>query len=795
MGENNYNSGDSLDSQNDFNLREELDKYFFHWRWFLLSIVLMLTAGFLYLRYAVPVYSASTTILVKDDKKGGLASEFAGLSEIGLFGNSKSNVDNEIEILKSRTLIEKTIKELRLNYTYIKQGHVKSAEIYNGAEIIIDFKSNLSEAETKKIKFRIEERATNKFELFSDNDSSIGVFSYGQNIKLPKGDLIVIKNPKIKSQDSEEKYDLICIVYPVRDLSNKYMSALSVSPVSKNTTVVDLKFLDVVPNRAEDFLNALIAIYNNEAIEDKNLVSEKTFKFIAKRLELITEELTVVEKDVESFKRSNNLTDMPAEAEIYLQNESAYEKNIIETQIQQNVVKSIIDFFKKSNNSDLIPNNLIIGEGEANRLIEQYNQLVLQRNRLAKGATDLNPALQSVNQQIASLKTNVMQSLLRLQDNLNIKRGNLNNQDALISNKKEKVPGLEREFRVIDRQQKVKEALYLYLLQKREETALSLAATENNAKVIDVARVSENPVSPKKTLILLACIVLGLLIPFGIIYLSDLLDTKIKTRLDLDKRLIIPFLGDIPKSDSHNEIISANSRTSSAEAIRIVRTNLEFILSKTKKDKGKTIFLTSTIPGEGKTFVSVNLAGTIALSGKKVILVGMDIRNPKLGEYLPINPIGVTNYLATPDSNLKDYISTVPNFKNFDVLHSGAIPPNPAELLMDEKVNKMFDELKSTYDYIVVDTAPVSVVTDTILIATNADAFIYVVRANYLDRRMLRIPEMLYNERKLPNMALVLNDTKMSNKGYGYGYGYGYGATDESSKKWWQSLLKKQSNS
>jgi capsular exopolysaccharide synthesis family protein len=254
---------------------------------------------------------------------------------------------------------------------------------------------------------------------------------------------------------------------------------------------------------------------------------------------------------------------------------------------------------------------------------------------------------------------------------------------------------------------------------------------------------------------------------------------------------MIPFLGDIPSSDSHEEIMNANSRTSAAEAVRIVCTNLEFMLSKVPKGKAKTIFVTSTIPGEGKTFVSVNLASTIALSGKKVIIVGLDLRNPKLTEYLDVNPKGVTNFVSSPDAVLTDYISNVPNFRNFDVLASGIIPPNPVELLMDDKITQMFEQLKFTYDYIIVDTAPVSLVTDTILVATNADSFVYVVRANYLDRRMLRVPEMFFHEKKLPNMAIVLNDTKLTNKGYGYGYGYGYGQDVTNKKSWFQKLFKK----
>ena len=792
MKNKNYTTNSTSNQDNsftDFSIREELDKYFFYWRWFIVSALACLVVAFLYLRYATPIYSASTTILVKDEKKGGLASEFSGLSEIGLLGKAKSNVDNEIEILKSRTLIEKTVKELRLNYIYIKEGIVKAPEIYNGSEIIIDFTSNVSEELTKVKKFKIEGVSNTQFKLIDGLDKELGNYSYNQTISLADGKLTVIKNPRSNSKTSYKDFSILCQIYPVHQVVSKYTKGLGVNLVGKNTSVLVLSFQDAVPQRAEDFLNALVTIYNNEAIADKNLVSEKTRAFIAQRLQLITDELTVVEKDVESFKKSNKLTDIPSEAEMYLENSSLYEKSIIDTQIQQNVVSSIINFFKKSNTTDLIPSNLITGESEANSLIAQYNKLVLERNKAAKGATDLNPIVVNLDQQIKSLKANVSQSLQRLQSNLEIKRNNLNNQDNMLAGKKRAVPTLERQFRVIDRQQRVKEELYLYLLQKREETALSLAATENNAKVIDAAKASVTPVSPKKMIIFLIALVIGLLIPFIIIYLNDLLNTKIKTRLELDKRLQIPFLGDIPRSESHEEMMNTNSRSSSAEAIRIVRTNLEFMLSKVTPGRAKTVFVTSTIPGEGKTFVSVNVAGTIALSGKKVLLVGLDVRNPKLAEYLPINPKGVTNYLSGKENNLKDLITPLKNYKNFDVLSSGIIPPNPVELLMDDRITKMFDELKSLYDYIIVDTAPVSLVTDTILVANNADAFIYVVRANYLDRRMLRVPEMFYNEKKLPNMSMVLNDTKLTNKGYGYGYGYGYGNEQETKKPWYKSLF------
>ncbi|MFN7100632.1 MAG: polysaccharide biosynthesis tyrosine autokinase, partial [Flavobacterium sp.] len=359
-----------------------------------------------------------------------------------------------------------------------------------------------------------------------------------------------------------------------------------------------------------------------------------------------------------------------------------------------------------------------------------------------------------------------------MQSNLNIQKRDLSTQEGQINTKIRKIPVQERQFRVIARQQKVKEELYLYLLQKREETAISLAATEDLARVIDSAKGSLNPVAPKKNIIYLAALLLGLLIPFGVIYVINLLDTKIKSRLDLEGKTVIPFIGDVPTSDSPMELIRPESRTSAAEALRIIRTNLEFLLTKVKEGQAKTIFLTSTFPSEGKTFVSVNLAATFALSGKKVLLIGMDIRSPRLDDYLNIPDAGVTNYLSSKDVAIEDFIVRHDGFEHFDVLPAGVVPPNPAELLMSKKVDTLFETLKRQYDYIIVDTAPVALVTDTLLVAQHADCFIYVARAKVLEKRMLSIANTLYKEQKLPNMCLLLNDTD-STKGYGYGYGYG----------------------
>ena len=797
------NTMQSDDDQNeDFDLRTVLEKYLIHWQWFVLGAFLCLTVAYVYLRYATPQYQASTTILVKDEKKGGMLSELSAFSDMGLGNAMKSNVDNEIEILKSRTLAESTVKMLKLNVSLITHGNIKSTEVYYNTPIVVDFVQLKPDFYKSRLLLEFVSLTPNTFSLGSKmNAEEVPAlltnkkeYRYGEIISTSIGDLIVTK-PILKKPTLKEDFESIDIsVSPLDAVVRGYLGRLKINPVSKTSSVVEISITDPLVKRAEVFLDRLIEIYNDDAAADKNFISENTSKFISSRLILITQELDGVEQDVESFKQSNNLTDIESEAKLFIEGSSEYNKKSVEIEIKLNVVSSMLDFLKKSTNGDLLPANLISGEGDAGELISSYNQLVLERNRILKSATVANPTVVKLDQQIGSLKANVGESLSRMQSSLTIQKRNLKGQEGLLDSKIGKIPVQERQFRVIARQQKVKEELYLYLLQKREETAISLAATAPNARVIDAAKASNIPVSPKKNIIYLAALLLGLLIPFGILYLKDLLDTKVKNRFDITDKFSIPFLGDIPKSVTPNEIIDTASRTSTAEALRIVRTNLDFMLNQVPEGNAKSIFLTSTIPGEGKTFLSVNLAGIFALSGKKVLLIGMDIRSPKLNEYLGLTKTkGLTDYLSLHNSKIGDFITKVKGFESLDVLLAGSIPPNPTELLMGKKVDELFAQFKKDYDFIIVDTAPVSLVSDTLIVAKHADTFVYVVRANYLDKRMLNVPDILHRENKLPNMAFLLNDTDVT-KGYGYGgYGYGnygYGMTVEK-KPWYKTLFKK----
>lgn len=782
------------DLENDFDLKGFLEKYLKQWQWFVLAVAICLLGSFLYLRYTIPQYKATTSILVKDEKKGGMLSELSAFADMGLGGGMVSNVDNEIEILKSRTLVESTVRKLNLRARFFENGNIVDQEIYSSAPIKVDIINKADVFYKNRIDFEFSELTTNTFELevVKTKDTTkilLGdktKFKYDEQIKTAYGTLIFRKSKFHDAFFKDDVHSLKVVITPFDDVVEGFRGNLEITSISKTSSVVEISVKDAVVGRAEAFLDNMIEIYNEDAAADKNFISENTSTFIANRLKLITQELDGVEQDVQSFKKANNVTDIESEAKLFIEGSNEYEKKGIETEIQLNVVSSMLNFMKKSTNADLLPTNIIAGEGDASGLISSYNQLVLDRNRVLKSATLSNPSVIKMDQQIASLKNNVQTSLLRMQSSLNIQKRDLNREESILNAKIGKIPVQERQFRVIARQQKVKEELYLYLLQKREETAISLAATEPNARVIDVAKANKIPVSPKKNIVYLAGLLMGLLIPFGIIYTDDLLDTKIKSRLDLEGKTLIPFIGDLPTSDTPSEIMKPESRTSSAEALRIVRTNLEFMLSKVPEGMAKTIFLTSTFPKEGKTFVSANLSATFALSGKKVLLIGMDIRNPRLDEYLNIPERGFTNYLSSKDLKLEDLIVKYDGYEDFHVLPAGVIPPNPAELLMSKKVDTLFQTLKTQYDYIIVDTAPVSLVTDTLLIAKHADTVIYVARANFLEKRMLSIANSLYKEQKLPNMCLLLNDTD-STKGYGYGYGYG---NETVKKPWFKKVFK-----
>lgn len=759
---------ESFNETSGFNLKEKIFQYLSYWYWFLLSAIVCVALAYTYLRYTVPQYSASATILVKDDKKGGMVGELASLGEMDMLGKVKSSVDNEIEIIKSKTIVESAVRDLELNIKYISEGIVKTIELYKNSPIKIIY-PNIAEL-NNNLTYRVEAVGGSEYNLYVGKDKLLGKYKFGQQVQDGKRSFTII------STSAESDFNVIVKLQPISAVAAGYKGRLGVKLVGERTSVVQLSIIDPVKERAEDFLNRVIKTYNDDAVKDKNQIFLNTKEFIDERLRFIEKELGDVEMTAERYRKSNEITDIAAQGGLFLQNAKEIQAELLETETQLRVIQDL-KAYTKANTDKLIPGNVLTASStDANNapsLIEQYNALMIQKGKVALSAGPKSRTMERIDSQLASLRENILASLERLRASLDIKRRDLQANQAKISGKISEIPTQDRIYKGISRQQQIKESLYLFLLQKREETAISLASTAPNAKIIDSAEALNNPVSPKRNIIFLVALFLGCLIPFAIIYIRELLDTKIHSFSDFSK-IGVPYLGDVPRADDNNQIITFNSRSSTAESLRIIRTNLEFMLNQVPQGVAKTVFVTSTIPREGKTFISVNLASTIALSGKKVLLMAMDIRNPKLDEYINIPAKGLSNYLSSNDTSYQDYIIKLDGFDNMYVMPPGIIPPNPAELLLSPKVEDMFEELQTQYDYIIVDTAPVSLVTDTLIIACFAHTFLYVIRANHLDKRLLAVPEGLYREKKLPGMCMILNDTGIK-KGYGYGYGYGYG--------------------
>lgn len=779
-------------TEESLNIRSEIEKYLIHWKWFGLGCILALSLAFVYLRYSTPKYSASASILIKDNKKAGLSAELEAFKDLGIVGGgSLNNTDNEIEILKSRKVIGNVVDALGLEISYYISGRVIDSEVYNyTSPIKIDLIERDSIIMNKDTVFKVRLIDSNKFELLTVENEVISSHKFNDIIDSRLGKFLVSK-----TATTNDEYDQVGIkITPRFSIISKYRKIINISPANKNSSVLNLSLEGPVREKAEDILDELVRQYNMDAINDKNEVSKKTIDFINARIDTIGKQLRIIQDNVEQYKKDKDFTGLPIEVQLALESLKETNQRIIDVQIQLSLAETIESRLnEKAFNYDLLPATLGFDEQSISQLIFNYNDLVLERNSAIKVAGPKNPVLNQIEERIKSTRLSLLKSLSNISSSLKLQLKDFKKEEEKVLSRVKSIPSNERGFIDIARKQEITSGLYQYLLKKKEETDISLAVTVPNAKIIDVAYSSNIPVSPKKKIILLAALLLGLIIPFGIIYIVDLLDTKVHSKQDVESELSVPFLGDVPKSDSKEKVIIGNDvRSSSAEAFRLIRTNLDFMLANNRKES-KSIFVTSTTSGEGKSFISINIAATLALSGKKVLLMGMDLRAPKVTEYLGIpERKGVTNYITDDDIILEDLIFNIPEVKGLDILASGAIPPNPAELLMTNRIDNLFTIVKQEYDIVIVDTAPVNLVTDTLLIAKYADMFMYIVRANYLDKRLLAVPQELYNEKKLPNMAIVLNDTDPKRSyGYGYGgYGYGYVVVE---KPWYKKIFSKDS--
>lgn len=775
------------DPVNELTLREQLETYLSKWIWFVISVVVMLVLSYIYLRYTTPMYQTTAQIIVKDDRGQGMTSELSVFENMGLVSGLGSNlIENEIEILQSRRLISKVVNEHNFHISYFKEGNVITTELYHQKPFTVSIVNTKDSVPISDNTLHVEVLSETSFELLNINDNTKITANFGEKIELPNYDITLLPEATLNTGEKV----IVHIKNPDK-VVDYYRRNLQISLTNKSSSVIRLTLQEPVPSKSQDFLDNLIFQYNKDAIDDKNLIAKNTSLFIEDRLIIISKELDSVESDKVQFKQDNRLTDIDTEAHLFLESVSDLDKQQLQITTQKRIVEDIISYLNSDTEHHLIPANLGISEEGLGSSIQSYNQLVLERERLLRSSTEQNPVVVNLTHQITQLRSGILNSLGNVKTSLETSLQSLNRQEGIFGSKISKVPDTEKEYRSIVRQQNIKEALYLFLLQKREETSLSLAVTAPKAKIVDSAYSPDEPVSPKRKIIYLGALILGLLIPFLIIYLQQLLNNKINHRKDVE--LIaksLPIIGEIPKlGKKENELIQKNDTSVLAESFRILRTNLLYIFSNKSEPKSKIVFVTSTVKGEGKTFVSVNMAATFASLNHKTILIGADIRNPRLQTFfkLPKNSPGLTNYLVDDEMALDQLVVKAPNISNLDCLLSGSIPPNPAELLLNERMDVLFKELRNRYDYIIVDTAPSLLVTDTLLIQKYADYITYVVRAGYSEKRLLEFPIECLEDGRLKNVNFILNDVKMANFGYGNKYGYAYGA---SSKGFFSGLKK-----
>ncbi len=752
------------------NLKEIIEKYLRHWKWFIVSVVVSLTLAFIFLQYATATYQSKALILIKEDKDAKSLMDFSVFEDLGLSEN-KRNLENEIAIIKSRGLIETVSQKLELNKVIRgSQDDYQKHELYKNAPIRIESPDSDSLLE-EKYSFEIRVLDEQHFELDGDGLKPEKT-AFGEVVKTSFGPLTVYKTAFFSKKWLGEVLEID--LFPMESVVSKLQKELGVEAINKDADVLSVKLTGPVIEKTNHIINELIRQYNEDAIEDKNEIARNTSDFINERMKVITVELSDVEEAGESFKSKHQLVDVTSDAAMYLTKESEVEKAITEATIQLRLANYMNDYIlEHPGTEDLLPANLGFENEAVAMMTEEYNKAVLNRNRILQSSGEKNPVILRLDGQLEGMKQSLVESLKNAEHTLELNLKTLRGQEDIYKSQIASIPEYEREYRSILRQQQIKETLYIYLLQKREENEIALASTVSNAKVIDFAYSNGIPVFPRKSIILVIALFVALLIPIAVIYVRDLLDYKVHSIEDLQD-LNLPAVGEIPfATEKNGPIISRKNNSVISEAFRLVRTNINFMLDR-KKGESKIIFITSGISGEGKTFTSLNLGNIFANTGKKTVVIGLDLRAPKIQQYLNYpSHAGVSNFIVNEELSIDDLIIRDEKSENLDFIFSGDVPPNPSELLMRDRLNELFTGLRTRYDYIIVDTAPVGLVADTLHTGVYADLILYVIRANYLDKRMLTLPRDLYHSGKLPNMAVVLNGVNLKARSYGYGYGYG----------------------
>lgn len=783
-----------------------LFEYLMYWPWFVACLLVCIVGAWCYLRYQAPVYNVNATVLIKQDDKnkaGGANASLAAMQDLGMLSMA-NNFDNEVEIIQSRTLLKKVVNALNLNITYTeKRTFGYPVQLYKNTPVQVWMNPEEADKLPSPLQIQLGYTPDGKVQanaLFTRNGKEETVSKHFDKLPgvlvTPVGTLTL----SLKDSTNIQEAHTICasIISPTAAAAN-CKSRLSAEPVSKVTTIVRLNYNDTHIGRGIDFLNTLVALYNRDANDDKNEVASRTAEFIDGRIQIINQELGTTESQLASYKQKAGLTDLSSDAQLALQGNAEYAQKQAENATQLRLVQFLKEYIDNpANQMEVIPANIGLTDNTLATVIGQYNEMLTERKRLLRTSSESNPAVVNLDASIQATRKNVQTSVSSVLKGLEITRHDLESQARKFEGKISNAPTQEKELLSITRQQEIKASLYLMLLQKREENAITLAATANNGRMIEEP-LPGGPIAPNSRTYYLLALVLGIGIPVVSIYLRNLLHFKLESRADVEKITDVPVVGDVPLAETKGNpiVIHENRNDLMEEVFRSVRTNIQYML----QEGQKVILFTSTNSGEGKSFTAGNLACSFAFMGKKVVIVGLDIRKPGLNKVFQLShkEKGITQYLVDPEhTDLLSLCQPSTVSENLYILPGGAVPPNPTELVARQTLDQAIELLKQNFDYILLDTAPIGMVTDTQLIARVADLSVYVCRAGYTHKSHYALINELKDEHKLPHLCTLLNGINMNRRqngyyygygkygkygryGYGkkYGYGYGYGKPNE----------------
>lgn len=777
-----YNMSNQLEEEDGIDLKKIFMELADKWHWIGVGIVTCLIISFLYILYTPPSYQINARVLVNDDEKaGGLAKQAGALMDLGGLLGGKNSVDNEAEILKTRFLMEQVAREMQLNIVYARKSNFVKRELYQ-APFRLDFIKGVDSI--KKTQIEIQKLPSGKVKIVSNKlekeinwNDTFEIKNVGTLQLLPVNGLSMDNGTFVVTLNSIDER--------VADL----MKMLSVGVSNKQVTIIDLGLAYPVPKKGEDILNTLIKKYTEANLSDKNAIADSTGKFIKQRLQVIASELGDVEGEVKQFKQKNRLADMTEQGKVLVQSTSEFSTELAKAETQVSILSDLEKYLQDENkNKRVFPTSLLPQDMVFSGIMNQYNALLIERDKLLLSVTDSSPLIKNLDGQVAEMRAGILANIVSTKNTFVLTRDKLRKQLDKAEGQISAVPEIEKDYLKLARNQQIKQELYIFMMQKAEETAISKTANISIAKTIDPPKAAVIPISPKKTIVYLAGLIAGLVFPILTIFGLNFLNTSISTKQDITNLTSVPIIGEISHNLSDDNLIVANqARSAISEQFRALRTSLSFYLK--NKDE-KIILLTSSMSGEGKSFTAINLGNILALAGKKVLLMELDLRKPGLSAKLGVsNEIGFSNYTIDSTIKVDHIVKPLSINKNMFIISSGPLPPNPAETLMSEHTPALIEELKKQFDYIIMDAPPIGIITDAQLLSNYADVVLYLVRQKITQKNQIAIVDDLYRSKKMKNIGIVVND--IVSKAYGYGYGYGTYGEENKQKGWLSKVFKK----